>query len=111
MFGTHLFNTSTFNGSYSSISTLSTDRVVFEGFSICDGVTMLMTEFLDSGPSREIIGGVIPRGDGMFVTADYFRERVFEARGIVRVDSAAELDTMLDTIKKNLRAREGNLDI
>lgn len=111
MFNSHLFNVRTFNGNFVNNTVYSTDRLVFEGFSLSDGSVMVMTEFPDSGPSREIVGGSVPRGDGEFITADYFRSRPIEAAGIVKKDTADELDAFLDTIRKNLRTREGNLDV
>ncbi len=110
-FNTKMFNTGMFNGGTTVAEVFSTDRVVFEGFSVSDGTTMLMTDLRFSGPSRELVGGKVPRDDGEYLTADYFREFVIECRGIVTQSTAALLDSYLDTIKKSLRTRDGNLDI
>lgn len=110
-FNSKQFNVGMLNGGETIAEVFSTDRVVFEGFSISDGATMLMTDFKFSGPSRDLVGGKVPRGDGEYLTASYFREFVIEASGIVTKSTAALLDAYLDTIKRSLRTQEGNLDI
>ncbi len=106
MFGANLWN----GGQFVS-QVYSTDLVAFEDFSLSDNTNVICTDLLDSGPTREILGGNVPRADGQYITADYFRERTIEVRGIVKASTAALLDAYLDTMKKSLRAREGNLDI
>lgn len=110
LFNTKLFNTGMLNGGTTIATVYSTDTLVFENFSLSDGSTMIMTDLIVSGPTREIVGGPMPRGDGQYVTADYFREYTIEARGIVKMGTLALLDAQIDTIKKKLRTREGNLD-
>lgn len=105
------FDANLYNGGMFSGVSYSTDRVVFDSFSLSDGTSMICTDIVDSGPTREIIGGKIPRGDGEYVTAAYFRERKITASGWCKAASAAALDTLLDTIRKSLRNREANLDI
>src|SRR5688572_2770884 len=107
LFNTKLFNTGLFNGGVTNNTVLSTDRIVFDGFSLSDGTTMVLSEVTDSGPLRELPGGRVPRGHGEYLTGDYFRSRVLEARGVVLVASLSALDTQLDTIRKRLSKREG----
>lgn len=104
------FNERQFNGGLLS-EVFSTDLIVFNGFSISDGTIMICTDLLDSGPTREIIGGRVPRDDGEYVNADYWREKTIVAKGIVIRSTSALLEAYLDTIRKSLRTREANLDI
>lgn len=110
LFGSNIYNSGLFGGGASSVEVFSTDTLVFDGFSLSDSDAMTLTGLRFLGPSREIIGGVIPRGDGLYQTGDYFRELVIEATGIARADTAAGLDALLDTIRKNLRGSRRNLD-
>jgi tail protein len=109
-FNSHVYNSGLFGGGSASVEMFSTDTLVFDGFSLSNGTDMILTGLRFLGPSREIIGGVIPRGDGLYQTGDYFRELVIEAAGVARADTAAELDALLDTIRKNLRGSRRNLD-
>lgn len=88
----------------------SNDAIVFDGFSLNDGTSVVAREIRISGPSREFLEGSIPRGDGKFLTDDRFREYVIEVEGRIRADTAAELDALIDTMKKRLRKRERPLD-
>lgn len=110
IFGNKPYNTGLWGGGTQEIEVFSDDTLVFEDFSLNDGESMILTGLRFLGPSRELIGGVIPRGDGLYQTGDYFREGVIEARGIARKSTAAALDAFLDTIRKNLRHSQGNLD-
>lgn len=110
-FNGFVYNGNLYNGAAAVEEVFSTDLVVFERFSLADNVNVVCTHLLDSGPTRELIGGSIPRYDGTFVTADYYRERIIEVRGIVQANTAAALDALLDTMRKKLRTREGSLDI
>src|SRR4051794_5398779 len=109
-FDTFQFNSMVFGGTGSLNAVSSTDTLVFEGFSLSDGTNMVLQELRFLGPTRDLVGGNIPRADGMYLTADYFREYTIEASGIAVQSTAAALDAYLDTVRKNLRKREGNLD-
>src|SRR4051794_3316108 len=111
LFDTRQFNTALLNGGTTIATVYSTDRIVFEDFSLSDGTVMILTDLEDSGPTREIEGDSVPRGNGLYVTADYFRERKLTARGYVKAASASAMATQLDTIRESLRAREGALDV
>src|SRR4051794_19920789 len=98
LFGSFLFGSNLF-GPGSSIATVySTDRIVFDDFSLSDGSVVVLTQLEDSGPTRDIIGDNVPRGDGMFITNAFFRERKIVAKGFVKKSTAALLDAELDTI-------------
>jgi phage-related protein len=110
LFGQKPFNGGLWGGGASLAEVFSTDTLVFDNFSLSDGTTMILTGLRFLGPTREIIGGSVPRGHGMYQTADYFREVVIEAEGVVKVSTAALLDAQRDTIRKNLRKSQRNLD-
>jgi Phage tail protein len=105
------FNTGNYNGGAEIAVGYSTDAVVFENFSLSDGTNVILTSLLDSGPTTDLVGGSVPRGDGTYVTGRYFRERTIEAQGYVKQTTAADLDAFLDTVRKDLSKQEGNLDL
>jgi hypothetical protein len=107
---TFAFDTMVFGGMGSLNTVPSTDTLVFENFSLSDGTNMVLQSLVFKGPTRDLVGGNIPRADGMYLTSDYFREYTIEASGIAVQSSAAALDAYLDTVRKSLRKREGNLD-
>ena len=111
LFNTAVFNSRMFNGGTTIAEAYSADRLVFEDYSLSDGSVIVLTNLEDSGPTRDIVGDNVPMGDGMFITNDFFRERKIVARGYVKKSTAALLDAELDTIRKSLATREGNLDV
>jgi len=110
LFNTKLFNTGLYNGGDELTESLSTDLIVFNGFSMSSS-DIITEQFPESGPTREIIGGNVPRGHGQYRTADYFRAKTLEFSGIATAASAAALNTLLDTIMKALSPADGHLDI
>ena len=95
-FNVSQFNERQFNGGLLS-EVLSTNLIVFDGFSISDGTIMICTDLLDSGPTREIISGRVPRDDGEYVNADYWREKTIVAKGIIIRSTSTLLEAYLDT--------------
>lgn len=106
------FNANHFNGGFIGESaTYSTDLAVFDGFSLDDRTIMTVTDLFDSAAERELLEGRIPRDDGEYVNGDYWRKKPIEMQGIISRSSATLLENYLDTVRKNLRKRERNLDI
>ena len=110
-FNSFQFNTGIYQGGTSLATVHSTDLVVFDGFSLADNASSFVTHLLDSAPTRDILGKAIPRDDGAFVNADFWREKRIEVRGIVKKSTNALLEAYLDTVRKNLGGTEKNLDI
>lgn len=111
LFNSAVFGTRMFNGGTVIAEMFSTDTAVFEGFSLSDGTRMVLTEYPTRfGPTREIAGDVVPRGDGRFQTSEFFRENTIELEGYVKHTSKELLGAYLDTIKKTLRS-PGDLDL
>lgn len=111
LFDGKLFDGDVFDGGGTLAVSYSTDLAVFDDFSLSDGVNMVITDFPEPTPSRDIIGGDIPRDHGEYYTADYWRRKTITLTGYVKASTAALLDAYLDTIKKNLRRANQSLDI
>ncbi len=92
-------------------ASVSGDLIVFDGFSLSDNSTVFTQQLLDSAPSRQIIDGAVPRGDGMYMNGEYWRQKVIEVEGFCKESTSTLLETLLDTVRKNLAGREKNLDI
>lgn len=85
------------------------DNLEFEGFSLQD--TEHISTLIDawSAPTRELVTFNIPRADGGGWNGDYFRKREVVVSGIIQKDTAAELNTELDTFKKAMTVSQGYL--
>src|SRR5436853_633399 len=79
---TFLHDTQVFGGTGTLNPAVSADTLVFESFSLSDGTNMVLQSLRFLGPTRDLVGDKIPRADGEYLTADYFREYVIEASGI-----------------------------
>lgn len=110
-FNESLYNTGLWGTDGTIAPVYSTDLAVFDDFSFSDGTTYTVTRMTDNGPSRDIIGGDVPRDHGRFITGDFFREKEIEFQGYIRAADAASLLTAMDNLKKALRKRERHLDI
>lgn len=86
------------------------DDLMFNGLSL-QNESIISTDIKDSStPDRELSTFKTPRGDGGGYVADYFRTRKIVAAGYIKAATAAELEALLDEIKRRLVLREGNLD-
>lgn len=86
------------------------DDLMFNGLSL-QSDSIISTSIKDSStPDRELSVFKSPRGDGGGYIADYFRTRKINVAGYVKAATAAELEALLDEIKRRLVLREGNLD-
>ena len=110
LFGSFRFGTRRF-ASGSLTETLSTDLFVFDGFSLNNGTDIICSGFHESAPTRVIIGADVPRDDGQFQIADYWRNKTVTIEGNLTADTNTALETLLDLIKEKLRLPEKNLDI
>lgn len=109
-FNTFRFNEQRFNsGPLSSV--LSTDLVVFNDYSLSDGTSLTIESIEDSGPDRDILGGDVPRDDGMFQLGDYWRRKEITVKGYAMATSSVLFRALIDTVRYRLSASEGNLDI
>ncbi len=115
---THLFGTKLFNGPGSLLNggnvadtVYTADSVAFEGVSLNDGTSVVLTQPPQKGPSRVVLGGDIARDDGQYQTGTYFRETAVVLRGYLKAASKGAMATLLDALSKTLSTPEGNLDI
>lgn len=112
LYNDFLYNTALYNSLLDASAPTGIDAAIFNGFSLSDGVYMVATDIYDdSSPTRELIGGVVPRDDGEYITSDFWRPKYITIEGYIKTADGASMQTYIDTIKKNLRKREQSLDI
>src|SRR3954452_3931128 len=105
------WNTYQFNGGPSEVNLYSSDVVVFDGFSLSDNSNLYLMRLGDPEPKKDIIAGNVPRGDGSYTIGDYLRDKIIPVKCLLKKSTAAAFDQYIDTIKKNLRGFQRNLDI
>lgn len=110
-FGRPLWGTNLFGGGEFAAEVLSSDLVVFDGFSLSDGDSLSVRRIINPGPVREINKTSVPRGDGEFLNGVFYRNREITVIGRVRAPTGADFNQLLDTVKAGLRTEEGDLDI
>lgn len=111
MLNTTLLNTAPLNSFLAPHAITAADYpdIKFEG-TILQSIYIISSIILDnSAPSRDLIKFNIPRQDGLGIVGDYFRERKIKITGYIKQDTAELLEDNIDTIKKGLMIREGNL--
>lgn len=82
----------TFNGFSLDDSNFITERITFKGFA-----------------KRTLSAGGIARREGIKLLDTEFKEKIIVLDGAVIADSASELQTLLDSMKKSFTEEEGNL--
>ncbi len=110
-YGSFLYNSALYNGGNQNAPAYLTDLVVFDGFSLSDNTNVVTQKIIDSEPTRDLIGDKIPRADGQYLIADYYRIKEITVEGLVKQSTAALLDAYLETIRQNLRRQSAYLDI
>ena len=111
MYNTFLHNTTPFNQAETYLKPETPiSLVLFNSFSM-QSTSVICTNLIDSAPSRDILSGDIPRADGQYVTADYFREKTIVVEGYLVTETAPEMTALMDSMRKNLLEREGELII
>ena len=110
-YGTFQYDANQYNGAISSAVSYLTDLVVYNGFSLSDGVNAYVQNIEESMPAVEIIGGSAARDHGGYVVGSYYRKKVITVRGMVTRSTALLLEAYLDTVRQNLAGNQGTLDI
>lgn len=106
------YNEAAYNqeGAAPSSAVAPTSLLTFDGFNCNDGTNMIIeTLKFNSGHRRDIDQFSIPRADGVRVANLYEREKIITAIGIVKAATVNDLETYIDTIKKNLRGQSKQL--
>jgi hypothetical protein len=111
LFNSALFGAKFFNGGGTLAETFSTDSVAFEGVSLNDGSSIVLTRPPLKGPAREILGGNIPRDDGKYQTGEYFRETGIRLTGYLKAASKEAMADLMDSLSQTLAVPQGNLDV
>ena len=112
MFNTFLYNTAAFNVLSVPVALTGQDydQLEFGGFSLQSTNIISERVLADSCPVRDLRSFSAPLADGGAVVGDNFGERHIRVFGIIKADTAAELETAMDEMKRRLSALEGNLD-
>jgi hypothetical protein len=111
MYNSALYNTAPYNGLFQQVGAGVPDEIEFDGFSLQNSNIIVSTLTEDSTPIRDLDVREIPRDDGSVVLTSFWRRKVITMAGHCMTNTACELDTLLDEIKKNLSPFEGPLDI
>lgn len=109
-YNTFPYNTAIYNGGVNAAEVFSDDPIVFDGFSLSNGVDIIASSLKVVPPARQLIGGNIPRDDGMYLNAEFWRNMTVVVEGHLTTTSSAALEALMDTVKKGLRRGEQPLD-
>jgi len=110
-YNTFLYNQNLYNQNFSFLGDAAQDSIVFNDYSLQNSNIIIANASHDAGPSRDFLAVPTPRDDGEIIISDYWRRKTITMSGVVKADTAILLEAKIDEIKKNLRARNGNLDI
>lgn len=94
-----------------------TTLLQFDGFDLNTAATtdsgdrILIQKLDENGPIIDLDKFDVPRGNGIKVNGLFRRGKIIPAEGVVFADTGPELEALLDTIKKNIRKMNRNLDI
>lgn len=113
MFNNLQYNTGLYNAvAIPDNEVLSTSLAVFEDLEMSDTNGICITKFdEENAPNLDLLGGNSVRKDGQFISGSFHRRKRITFEGIISKSTQKELDEYIDTVKKLLRIREGNLDI
>lgn len=118
-----MYNQLAYNeGAYGASPAAATDPqpttlIQFDGYdlntaaSASSGDRILIQTLDENGPIIELDKFDVPLGNGVRVNGLFRRGKIIPAEGVVFADTGAELEELLDDIKKNLRKMNRPLDI
>lgn len=112
MLNTSLLNTTELNnlGLTSGLDLSGFDAIEFDGYSLQDS-NIIATNIVDSSaPTRELPTYRVPRNNGEGILGDFFRRRTIKVVGFIKESTTALLEARLNTLKRRLTLREGDLD-
>lgn len=89
----------------------SSDVFQFDGYGLQNTDIITSEINFSTAPERDFELGAYPRARGQLLIDEQWRARTITLKGIIKADTAAELEQLIDEMKKRLAVRNGNLDI
>lgn len=89
----------------------SSDVFQFDSYGLQNSNIITQNINFSTAPTREIETNNVPRAHGDFLNDEQFRKRTITLEGFIKADSAPDLEALIDTMKKRLSLRNGNLDV
>lgn len=112
MYNTNNYNTAQYNALQQLFDVdVAKDDIVFNDFSFQSTGVITSRITYDEMPFRKIRTFDIPRENGRRIITDFYRAKRIKLEGTMKADTKSELDAKIDEMKKEVSAREGNLDV
>lgn len=111
MLNTGVYNSTTLNNLFTLPSLSDKAAIEFNGYSLQSANIITSILLHDSMPERDLATADAPRSDGKIINGDNWRKKTITLSGTLHTTTAAEMVALINTFKKNVSAREGNLDI
>lgn len=107
----HQYNQAPYNGEEPIDVEESSDVFQFDGYGLQN--SSIITSEIDYGtaPQRDFEVEDYPRARGQLLVDEQFRKRVITLEGHITAASASALETLIDTMKRRLSVKNGNLDL
>lgn len=111
VYNTQQYNEAPYNGETPIDTEVSSDIFQFDSYGLQN--SSIITSEIDYGtaPQRDFEVDDYPRARGQLLIDEQFRKRVITLEGHITAASATALETLIDTIKRRLSVRNGNLDL
>jgi hypothetical protein len=111
MYNTKKYNSAMFGGGVSTENDPPAEDFRFNLFGLQNDNVVVVDSDFPSGPQIDIKSSPVPRNRGKILNDAQETESKIKMVGYLKHDTAAELEQLIDTMKKQLAAREGNIDI
>ncbi len=111
MYSTFPYSSSLYGGLKGFAPAGASSRFEFNGYSLQSTSVLTINVDEDHAPQRNLRSTTKPRTHGRTILNDTQEQKIVSIEGVLKADTAAELDTLIDTFKKNLIGLQGNLDV
>jgi len=111
MYNSILYNSAVLNGSAPVTISVSGDVFQFNGYGLQNANICTSKVTYSNAPDRDFSRTETPRYKGMIKNDMQWREKTITFEGYIKADTAAELEQLIDEIKLELSAEDGNLDL
>lgn len=111
MYNSSPYNSSLYGGTALAGSIASEDVFQYDDYGLQNSSIIVTNSDHATPPSRDFSTYRVPRNNGRIISGNFFDQKVITLEGYLKASGASAFETLLDTFKKRLSAKDGVLQI
>lgn len=111
MYNSASYNSALYGGTALAGAVASSDVFQYDDYGLQNSSIIVTNSDHATPPSRDFSTYRVPRNNGRIISGNFFDQKVITLEGYLKAASASDFETLLDTFKKRLAAKDGILQI